>query len=270
VATVIQCILLALSGLSQHKFRTGNSTDGEQPWPQGPKDLLPFGPKDSVAGLDLWVVRPPNGYTIFSLAGRLATFYAPFATEIFRNFTFTLVRPCQHLEAIITFYHEGDSSPLARERFFTSPINQILQFLDDLLQVDPVRYRRMIVVRGGWLKPILTPLTTILSSQPSEPLWIRTRMQVNFLNTYANAKLDPNTGVPLVKFDLDLFAEAAETMNPLEQAFYLLRDTRKLGCCNFHCPLQSEVIHLRLCSRCNLVRFCGKKVSAIAIDLLRE
>lgn len=134
VGTVIQCIILALSGLSQHKFRTGTSTDDEQPWPQGPKDLLPFGLRDSVAGLDLWAVRPPNGYPIFSLAGRLATFYAPFATEIFQNSTFALARPCQHLKAIIKIYHDGDSSPLARKRFFTTPLNQILQFLDDLLQ----------------------------------------------------------------------------------------------------------------------------------------
>jgi len=269
VATVIRCITLALSGLSQHKFRTGRSTDDEQPWPQGPKDLLPFGLKDSVAGLDLWVLRPPNGYLIFSLAGRLATFYAPFATEIFQNSTFALARPCQHLKAIIKFYHDGDSSPLARERFFTTPMGQILQFLDDLLQVDAIRYRRMIVVHGDWLKPILPPLTTILSSQPSESLWIRTRMQVNFLNTYANGKLDPKTGVPLVKFDLHLFDEAMETLDLLEQAFYLMRDTRKLGCCNLQCPLQSEVNRLRLCSRCNLIRFCGKKVSVVAIEFPR-
>lgn len=264
VTTVIQCIILALSGLSQHKFRAGNSSGDEQPWPQGPEDLLPFGPKDSVAGLDLWVVLLPHGYTIFSLAGRLATFYAPFAVEIFQNFTFALLRPFQHLKALITIYHEDDSSPLARERFLTSPINQILQFLDNLLQVDPVRYRRMIVVRGAWLKPILAPLTTILSSQPSEPLWNRTRMLVNFLNSYANGKLDPNTGVPLVNFDLNQFTEVFETLDLHEQAFYLMRETRKLGCCNLHCPSQTEAIHPRLCSRCNLVRFCGKKVRPIA------
>jgi hypothetical protein len=85
LATVAKCVILALSGLTKHQFRSGNSTNGEQRWPQGPEDLLPFGPKDSVAGLDLWVRGLPNAYFIFELAGALALFYAPFGAEVFHG-----------------------------------------------------------------------------------------------------------------------------------------------------------------------------------------
>ena len=261
VTAVAQCITLALSELTKHKFRTGKSSNGEQSWPQGPEDLLPFGPKDSVAGLELWVAGPPGtGCTIFKLAGRLATFYAPFAVEVFQypHFTFPLVRPCHRLKDAITFYHEGDSSPLARDRFFTYPINAIFRFFDNLSDVDTQRFHLMIVARGNLLKPIFTPLTTILSTLPPE--WNQVRGFVSYLSSFAYAEPDPETGSVSVKLDVD---QLAETVDMLQGAFHMMGTARKMGCWNIRCPSHSEVIHSRLCSRCTLIRFCGEKVSII-------
>jgi len=264
VTAVAQCIILALSELTKHKFRTGKSSNGEQPWPQGPEDLLPFGPKDSVAGLELWVAGPPgSGCTIFKLAGCLAMFYAPFAVEVFQypHFTFPLVRPCQRLKDAITFYHEGDSSPLARDRFFTDPIYTIFHFFDDLSEVDTQRFNLMIVARGDLLKPIFTSLTTILSTLAPE--WNQVRCFVSYLSSFAYAEPDPETGFASVKFDYNQLVETGGQVDMLKEAFRMMGTARKMGCWNIQCPSHSEVIHSRLCSRCTLIRFCGEKVSII-------
>ena len=174
VGAVSNCIILALSELSQHRFRTGHSNNDELRWPQGSEDLLPFGPKVSVAGLDLWVAGPPYGYIIFKLAGTLALSHVPFAREVFQcpNFTFALVRPCEHLKAAVKFYHEVPS-PLPQMQFFSHPIMAISQFFDDLSQVDTAQFNTMLVARGDWLKLILTPLATILFTLPPEWAQIR-------------------------------------------------------------------------------------------------
>jgi hypothetical protein len=263
VATISNLIILNLSERTQHKFRTGNANNGEHCWPKGPEDLLPYGPKDSVAGLEHWAASPPNGYIIFKLAGCLASFHVPFAKEIFQYpvFSFPLARPCQHLEAATKFYDQGDSSPLARTHFFTYPVMTIFQFFDDLSLLDTPQYNMMITVRGDWLKPMLTPLMTILSTLPPE--WSKIRMHLNYLSSYANAELDRKTGVALIKFDRSQFSEAIERRDPLEEAFKVMVDARKRGCWNIECPSGSDAIHSRLCGKCNLIRFCGEKVSVI-------
>ena len=262
VATVIQCVILALSELTQHKFRTGNSSDDERPWPQGPEDLLPFGPKDSVDGLELWAAQVPNGYSIFELAGHLASFYGPFGVEVFQypNYTFPLARTFQHLRAAITFYHEGDSSPLAREHFFTLPIITIFQFFDALFSIDLNHFKKMIFLRGDWLKPTLTSLTTLLPILPPEH-HSRIRMFVSWITSFANAKWDPKTEVVEAELDYSLLEETTKQLDQLEVYFHAMRETRKLGCWNIQCPSQYEAIHTRLCGRCTLIRFCGEKVS---------
>ncbi len=146
--------------------------------------------------------------------------------------------------------------------FFTYPVMTIFQFFNDLSKVDTPQYNMMLVARGLWLKPILTPLTTILSTLPPE--WMKIRMHVNYLSSYANAEVDLKTGVSLIKFDRSQFAEVIRHRDPLEQDFNAMVGARKMGCWNIQCPSQSEILHSRLCSRCTLLRFCGEKVGVIS------
>jgi len=256
VATVTHCIILALE-LTQHKFRTGCSSN-EQPWPQGPEDLLPFGPKDSVAGLELWVAGPPQGYIIFELAGRLARFYSPFGAEVIRNPNFARDRPCQHLKSAIASYHEGDSSVLAQ--LVTPPIKTILVFFKDLLSIDLPRFKVMIFLGGDKFKPILTSLVTILSTLASKfPPGVD--VFVSFLASLANAERDPETGDAIVKLDHNLIDKTTMERDEVQTSFLQMGETRKMGCCNIQCPSQYEAIQSRLCSKCTLMRFCDEKVN---------
>ncbi|KAG1772982.1 hypothetical protein EV702DRAFT_976237 [Suillus placidus] len=260
VTTVSNCLILALADLTQHKFRSGNANAREQPWPQGPEDLLPPGPKDSLVGLEHWVAAAPLGYIVFKLAGHLAKFYVPFAREVFQSphFTIALARPVEHLKEAVKFYDEDDSSPLARTHFFTYPVVAILEFLENLLDCDTPQFNIMITARGRWISLILARLTTIMSTLPRE--WSKTRTFVQYLTAFANAELDPVTGVAMIKFERKLMTELPH-FDELENAFNVMVDTRKMGCWNTTCSLALDTIHSRLCSKCNLIRFCGKKAS---------
>ena len=260
VSIVANSLMLALNDLTQHKFRTGNAMNGEKRWPQGPEDLLPHGPKDSVLGLELWVSFPPFGYIIFKLAGCLAVSHVPFAREIFQqpNFTFALVRPFGHIVAAIKFHELGKSSPSMRTHYFTHPVMIIFDFFDNLSQCNLPRYHSMIAGKS-FLSPVLARLSTILSPLPEE--WAPTRVKVLYLSAYANAKFDPVTGLGEIKFDRELILNEFESHDGLEGTFTMMIEARRLGCSNILCSSASEVVHSRLCAKCNLIRFCGKKAS---------
>jgi hypothetical protein len=265
VSTVSNCLILALADLTQHKFRTAHVNSHEKPWPEGPEDLLPPGPKDSLVGLELWVAADPPalGYIIFKLAGHLAMFYVPFAREIFQSphFTFALVRPVNHLEEAVKFYDEGDSSPLARTHFFAHPVMAILEFWQNLLHCDAPQFNIMIAMGGNWMSPILARLTSILSTLPPE--WNKIRIFMWYLTAYGNAEVDRETGVVTVKFERELMPELPN-FGSLENAFDEMVQARKMGCWNITCSLAFDAIHSRLCSKCNLIRFCGKKVDILS------
>ncbi|RDB20376.1 hypothetical protein Hypma_012670 [Hypsizygus marmoreus] len=257
VATLSNCLILALADLTQHKFRNANAS-GEQNWPQEPDDLLPYGPKDSLIGLELWVAAPPLGYIIFKLAGSLALFYIPFAREVFQSpkFTFAFARPIEHLKEAIKYYDEGDSSSLARTHFLTYPVRTIFEFFDNLHHCDNPQFNVMVAARGSWISHVLSRLTTILSTLPMA--WSETRSLVQFMTAYANAKIDPVTGVATVKFERELLTELP-FVDGLRDAFEEMVEARKMGCLNITCSSAAEIIHSRLCSGCNLIRFCGEK-----------
>ncbi|KAF8803477.1 hypothetical protein BYT27DRAFT_7235158 [Phlegmacium glaucopus] len=251
VATLSNCLILALSDLTQHNFRTGNMINGEQRWPQGPED--------SLVSLEHWVAGAPLGYIIFKLVGCLALFHVPFAREVFQspNFTFALARPVQHLEQAVKFYEEGESSPLARTHLFTYPVMTIFEFFGNLLRFDTPQFNTMMVVRGPWISPILARLMTILSTLP--PSWGKTRFLARYIKALANAERDPATGVSVIKFERSEVLAELPYLDRLQDAFHTMVEARKKGCWNITCSSASEAIHSRLCSKCNLIRFCGEK-----------
>ncbi|KZP19713.1 hypothetical protein FIBSPDRAFT_862409 [Athelia psychrophila] len=246
VATVSNCLVFALADLTQHKFRNANTNKaGDRNWPQGPEDLLPLGPKDSLVGLELWVAGAPLGYIIFKLIGGFQT----------PNFTMPLARPIQHLEEAVKFYDGGDPSPLARTHFFTYPVMTIFEFFSNLQRCDTAEFNMMITRRGSWISPVLARLTTIGATLPQE--WGKTRLLMAFMSAWANAEIAG--GVATAVLERKHFTELP-SFDALEKAFNEMVDTRKVGCVNIVCAsLPTEVIHSRLCSRCDLVRFCGEK-----------
>ena len=262
VTTVSNCLILALANLTQHKFRNANANKaGDLNWPQGPADLLPHGLKDSLVGLELWVAGAPYGYIIFKLVGYLSLFYVPFAQEVLESPNFALARPVEHLKEAVKFYDEGDSSPLARTHFFTSPVKSIFGFFSDLQRCDTPQFNIMITFRGSWISPVLARLTTILSPLPQE--WSKTRTLVAFMSAWANAEID--RGVATARFDRESFTELP-FFDAVEKAFDGMVEARRVGCMNIACPsVPVEVIHSRLCSRCNLVRYCGEKVRNLSL-----
>jgi len=256
VATVSNCLILALADLTQHKFRAENANTREQPWPQGPEDLLPPGSKDALVGLDNWLAVAGLGYIVFKLAGCLAMFYVPFAQEIFQS-PLLLARPLGHLEKAIKFYDDGDSSPVAHTHFFSHPVMTIFEFWENISKCDTPQFNTMFAFRGRSLSPVLARLTTILSTLPQE--WSKTRTFAQFLTAYANAEVDPVTGAALIKFERSKLLAESPHRDLLEDAFTAMVDARKMGCCNITCPSTPNAIHSRLCSKCNLIRFCGEK-----------
>ena len=262
VTTVSNCLILALASLTRHKFRNANANKaGDLNWPQGPADLLPHGLKDSLVGLELWVAGAPDGYNIFTLVRHLSLFYVPFAHEVLKSPNFAVARPVEHLKKAVRFYDEGDSSPLARTHFFTSPVMTVFEFFDGLQRCDTPQFNIMIVSGGSWISPVLARLTTILAPLPQE--WSKTRLLVAFMSALANAKID--RGVVTVKFDRESFTELP-SFDAVKEAFKEMFAARRVGCMNIACPsVPAEVIHSRLCSRCNLVRYCGEGVSNLSL-----
>lgn len=259
VITVCNFLILALADLTRHQFRSAN-VSGDKNWPQGPDDLLPSGLEGSVYGLRHWVTFPPDGSIVFKLIGSLALFYAPFTREVLHteNGTHLYVLAFMHLQAATKFYNEGDSSPSARVRLFIYPVKTIIEYFDTLQLCDTPGFNLMPIAHQDMVSLILTHLSAILSTLPAE--WSKYRGTVNFMLSWANAKVDRATGLVHVKLERDTFAEEIERSDPLRKAFEDLTFARKMGCLNITCSSADEAIHSRLCSKCNLVRFCGEKV----------
>ncbi|CAA7262393.1 unnamed protein product [Cyclocybe aegerita] len=259
MSTICMCLVVALEERTQHKFYTGNAGNGEKLWPQGPEDLLPEGPKDAVLGLELWVVDTSYGCFIFKLASRLALFYKPFAREAFQawDFPFALVRPSLHLQEAVKFYDDSDpsrTSPRAFTFFFQLPVVVIVNFFDTFMHYDTRLFKAMICLRGRWFTPIFARLTTILSTQECGGICSLSR----YITAYANAEIDCTTGLMTVTFERE-FMTKLQHRDLLGHAFTTMVMVRRMGCWNIACPSASQAIYSRLCSKCNLIRFCGEQ-----------
>lgn len=259
VTTICNFLILALADLTQHQFRNANAS-GDKNWPQGPDDLLPSGLEGSVYGLRHWVTFPPDGFIVFKLIGSLALFYAPFTREVLHteNGSHLFVLPFMHLQAATKFYNEGDSSPSARARLFTNPVKTVIEYFGTLQRCDTPQFNLTILPHKEMVSLILTRLSPILSTLPAE--WSTYRLIVNFMLSWAEATVDRAAGLFNVKFERHTFTEEIESSDPLRRAFEQFTFARKMGCLSITCSSADEAIHSRLCSKCNLVRFCGEKV----------
>lgn len=260
VTTVVNCLVLAIADLTQHKFRAGKAKNSQQYWPHGPDDLLPNGLENSIAGLELWVAGPPQGYAVFRLAGRLALFHVPFASELFKlEHNFTMHRPIQHIQKAIELFNDSSLSDSKPPEAFCQSVKTIVQFFADLMRCDTARFNITTVLVRNSMSPVITSLSKLLSTLPLEE-WRETRLRVQHIVTWANADVDMKTGLVTACFERSTIEPFLASINHLKSNYEAMAEARKTGCSNITCPSTQEVIHSRLCSQCNLIRYCGEKV----------
>ena len=270
VNTLCNCIVLALSDLSKHKFRNPN-TNGVPNWPQDANDLLPSGTQGAIKGLSLWSQVFPFGYSIFTLTGSLALFYSPFSNEIFleRNRVMTLAVPVNHLRKTVDFYDESiggripyDLSAPRNISYFEKPLKAIFGFFDDIKRDTMFEFCTMMTVHGHWISNVLERLQTILPTIPAE--WSSKLLaQVKLIIPFSIARSNPVLGTILAKEQY-----AVPSVNTPEKAFEYIIGVRKLGCLHTTCTGSHEVVQLRVCAKCDLMRFCGKNVCSDVLLLL--
>jgi hypothetical protein len=253
VHTVIDCIQLALYGQTKHKFRSEKSTtksNEDQPWPQDPEDLLPFGPEDSVDGIELWA-EGPGGYYMYKLATSLALYYHPFSRAMVRppDYAFAMVRASKHLTGVMDFYDE-DPSCAESQDLFEWPITVIFDYFQLLVNHD--KFYAMMKATGNTISPVLARLSAILAALPAKDWITDTRVGIEVLSSFANNDL---AGMR------KRTAPIANTIrDPVYDAFAEMAMVRKGGCANTTCPNTSGTVYARLCSQCNVMRFCGEHV----------
>lgn len=136
IAFLIDCIMLILTNTTRGKFRQAKKgvLSREQPWPQGPDDLLPNGMVDSVEGFDVWAADKHCGHFILRLAGTIAHFFPPFGAEITSrgpDFPLGLRRPVQHLLAVMDAYDQRPPwwKPTKDDARFGFPLLYTLSFI---------------------------------------------------------------------------------------------------------------------------------------------
>jgi len=263
VSTLCNCIVLSLSDLSKHKFRN-SSTNGVRNWPQDANDLLPSSTQDATKSLSLWAQAFPLGHSIFTLIGSLAIFFSPFSKELLleRNHVTTLALPVNHLRRIVAFYDESIGGRVAYDLLapknisnFEKPLRSIFDFFDDIKRAVTFDFLIMVSDHGHWIANVLARLQNILPTIPGQ--WSsKVLAQVKFIIPFSVTRSNPALGITL---------GAQQYCNPLantpDKAFEHMISVRKMGCLNTTCATDSdEVIHLRSCAKCNLMRFCGQKV----------
>lgn len=255
VHTIIDCIQLALYGQTKHKFRSEKSAtrpSADQPWPQDPDDLLPFEPDDSVDGIDLWA-EGPGGYYMYKLATSLALYYQPFSAAMVRppDYTFGMVRASKHLTGVMDLYTEDPSCAESPE-LFEWPLTVIFDYFQILVNHD--KFYAMMKATGKTISPVLARLSKILSAMPPKDWITDTRVGIEVLSSFANDDLAGmrRRTAPIANMIHD----------PIYDAFAEMAMVRKGGCSNMTCPRTSDTVYARLCSQCNVMRFCGEHVSS--------
>jgi len=265
VSTLCNCISLNLAELTRNRFRSPSSKghSGEKSWPQDPDDLLPYGPKDSLIGMEVWVACENLGCDMFMLAGSIVQFYAPFAKEIFQlyEYTFAFGRTVMHLKEAVEYYDKTHGSDNMRKCFFEHPVKTIFGFYGILSSCDTPNFNIMVTARGKWIAAILARLTSILRPLSNE--WSGTRTFIAFMTSLASAEIDRTTGQFIVKFERDqIMAEQSniKTDEPQSAFISMVSARTHLGCLNIQCMAGDTSIHAQLCSKCSLIRFCDQKV----------
>ncbi|KAF8899492.1 hypothetical protein CPB84DRAFT_1142075 [Gymnopilus junonius] len=262
VSTVSKCIILALSNLTQDKFHSGTTSSGKKIWPQSPEDLLPYGPNATLAGFVLWLNDPPEGVVIFKLAVRLALFYSPFSEKVF-DAELVAGKAVLHLAVATVFYGKGDPSPRARLCRFTQPVLAVLQFFEDLTICDISAFFHVFIGGHQWVKKVFEPVRDILRTMPEE--WNKTLRILGYIIGASQASFDED-GIISINVGSAADVRIIQDYPNDEGVEYLSRiivEARSMGCWNVTCTSALGRGQLRVCRKCDLLRFCNEEASGL-------
>lgn len=267
IAQTVLCLANLINGqiekLHQHKFRTehANKEAGSQPWPQGPDDLLPFGVKNSVEALIQWVSGDFKcEASIFTLTGKLATFYEPFAKEVLAPpFTLALKQPIRHLDRIMKRQPDPELTLEENATQFVTEARGVVSLFNSLGMVDKGGLDTALFPMGEWAFPIFNRVEKHLLALPLPQHSYRDvlRRVGDYAGLYKmqQAIMNPGEGTS------DDFMKwlNPEGVDDVEEAFNSMAIAKKGLCWNAHCPSGGTGVRARFCSQCKFIRYCSEE-----------
>lgn len=259
VQIIVQLIGFALSGMTKNKFRSLEGSLSEssiKPWPYDVDDLLPYGLKDSIAALTLWE-RQAGGFHIFRLATSLGTFYQPFMDALVRDpkYEFALLRPLSMVSDALGWFEADPAKYSTQEgnadNIVCDPIDIAFDLWFNLYST--VLFIRGIMALSSTIIPVMERLRRVLPSFPATDYW-KDRI-----------KAGCETMLSIAKGDVDDRQEQATAPasehERIKDAVQEMSWARKGGCYHVHCPQNLDTAYARLCSKCDVVRYCTEEVS---------
>ncbi|TEB28997.1 hypothetical protein FA13DRAFT_685016 [Coprinellus micaceus] len=259
VRTVVDCIRFALSGMTTGKFRSLDESAAQhgsvKPWPWDLDDLFPSGNNaDLMTTLTRWAAQG-GGFYMFRLANSIANFYPSFIRTLVQDpkLEFALQRPLIDITTALDRY-ERDPNEAKQEKegetsFTTAPLNIIFEFF--YIVIPTLEFQYGLMVQSLAVIPVIARLRKMLPSFPAPPGWSSNiDAGCEGLLSTAKGKTGGDEGE-------EVGTLARTRRDPLEEALGELVVARKSGgCLNLECP-QSADTYARLCSKCDVVRYCG-------------
>ncbi|KAJ2913521.1 hypothetical protein MD484_g6906, partial [Candolleomyces efflorescens] len=275
IILVSQILVKALSELTRNKFR--NPKPGvepyHQPWPTSPEDLCPGGIPDTIKGISFWAEKsysigdPVPSVVMLDLAANLASFHRPFARECMRPpYRLGLLQPLVQLhESVLMPSFPQIHIPKMSSLMYENEILPVASVIETLLFCDREAFIEMMVNTKEEVLPIIGRLTTRLAELPAS-VWGSHIVMLKGLAAMAKATKDTPTGAWIIPTNVTHEFNRAKAVVynrafDIRSTFEVMVPVRKGGCWNIACPSTGEsgMPKLRLCSQCDLLRYCGKK-----------
>lgn len=263
--TIVDSIASILTGITVGKFRSDSQSSQQssnRPWPTSPEDLFPSGCVDAVDGLELWATEV-GGHGIYTLATCLAGFHPPFSRATFQppSYVFALERPLKHLDAAMDAYSSDLTNPS-----FCAVVSSIMAFLGYHFITSDTSASNLAILRANsqLADPIITRLWAVYSPLPRSH---HVRATIAIVRDLANITTNPQTGAISIRpgHNLALLSGEVAFLNVYTSALSSMRATRRGGCSNIGCPTKESGGYAHLCTKCDLVRYCGKKVCSLVV-----
>jgi hypothetical protein len=210
----------------------------------------------------MWLSGAPFGHHVFNLIGAFAKFHAPFATHLVTSKGIrVLERAAQYLTRAVEFIStEQSKEEWMRRLRFDLPVKEIIQLFCSMTECDRAQTFYRFVAFGERLAPVLQAVKNILAKMGHGQHDL-----LEFLNFYlavSKADIDRKTGgVALIRMDREDFTLSSP--DRLGDLFSTMITIRQEGCKNISCANDTQVIHARLCSGCDVVRYCGPEVGSL-------
>ncbi|KAJ7657242.1 hypothetical protein DFH06DRAFT_1131756 [Mycena polygramma] len=237
--------------LGPGKFRKAkiNTSPAMQRWPVSSDDVIPSGnERDVLDALVRWVEIVPNGVSIFTLIGSLARYWEPFAKEVF-SFGPVFMLAVQHLEGALESY--DPNAPLGDHYVSVAfPVSVCGAFFITLCQVDLSLTLTKVDASSERVRSLAVHMDAIIKDMPE--MADAHRWFTHVLGCR-----------PRINVEKGIRAEKTPSQH-YHAAFHEMMEARNRNqCLNVGCVAKLGV-RLRVCSRCNIVRYCSSQCQTAA------